>query len=187
MTNRLSHDTVKLLKTQDAGYLRTVVGRGRRELERLEQVVEVERVLEDGGKGKKTVFVNGEEAKRGKKRKASELDHGDSANDGDGSGADVDGDNTVELAASGDDRVARLKPKKTLKAEKQEKMDLRRERRKRKQLRERREAKLLALKKRQKEVMAAAEQLELQRAKMNRTVGGVNKAGVRWKIRERKK
>jgi U3 small nucleolar RNA-associated protein 11 len=49
-TNRLSHDAVKLLKSQDAGYLRTVAGRGRRELERLEQVVGLEGVLGTGEK-----------------------------------------------------------------------------------------------------------------------------------------
>ena len=53
--NRLSHDAVKLLKSQDAGYLRVVAGRGRKELERLEQTVGM-----DGGmkKGTKVVFVD---------------------------------------------------------------------------------------------------------------------------------
>src|SRR5271170_1794534 len=36
---RLSHDAVKLLKTQDGGYLRVVAGRGRREVERRGEVV----------------------------------------------------------------------------------------------------------------------------------------------------
>jgi hypothetical protein len=47
--------------------------------------------------------------------------------------------------------------------------------------------KLELLKKRQKQIMAAADKLELQVAKMARTVGGVNKEGIKWKIMERKK
>ena len=43
------------------------------------------------------------------------------------------------------------------------------------------------LKKRQKEILKVADQLELQRAKMTNTVGGVNKDGVKFKIRERKR
>ena len=43
------------------------------------------------------------------------------------------------------------------------------------------------LKKRQKEILAAADALELQRAKMAGSLGGTNKNGVKFKIRERKK
>ena len=205
-TNRLSHDAVKLLKSQDAGYLRTVAGRGRRELERLEQVVGLEGVLGPGKTqvaGKKIVFVEregegiGQEWKRGQKRKAGEMELGqDEAMDG--TGADVDTGNvdvdTLEVNAQDlNDSTATAKPKpkpkskKALQAEQRAQLDLRIARRRRKRLGEVRAAKLEALKKRQKEIMAAADQLALQRAKMSRTVGGVNKDGVKWKIRERKK
>jgi U3 small nucleolar RNA-associated protein 11 len=196
-TNRLTHDAVKLLKTQDAGYLRTVAGRGRRELERLEQVVGVESVLGTGKKhtGGKIVFVDGEEVERNdrrrRKRKSDEMDQENDMDVG-GTDADIDnvGDNALEVHeqdATDAAMPAKPKSKKALLAEQQVMVDLRAARRRRKRLGELRAAKLEALKKRQKEVMAAAEQLELQRAKMSRTVGGVNKDGVRWKIRERKK
>jgi U3 small nucleolar RNA-associated protein 11 len=196
-TNRLSHDAVKLLKTQDAGYLRTVAGRGRRELERLEQGVEVENVLGAGKKhtGKKVVFVDGEEVeqkgRRGRKRKSDEMDQ---ENGIDVAGPDADTDNVGHNApevheqhATDAAMPAKPKSKKALLAEQQAMLDRRAARRRQKRLGELRAAKLEALKKRQKEIMAAAEQLELQRAKMSRTVGGVNKDGVKWKIRERKK
>jgi hypothetical protein len=47
--------------------------------------------------------------------------------------------------------------------------------------------KLQIVKKREKELVAAEEELEAQRAKMNSTVGGVNKHGVKFKVRERKR
>ena len=46
---------------------------------------------------------------------------------------------------------------------------------------------LTALKAREKDLRDAENELELQRAKMSNTVGGVNKAGVKWKVRERRK
>jgi U3 small nucleolar RNA-associated protein 11 len=198
--NRLSHDAVKLLKTQDAGYLRTVAGKGRRELEKLEQVVGLEGVLSSEGRKqmgrKKVVFVDGEggeqEGKNARKRKLSEMDGENGADDMDTDNHTKEG-NTSSTAEMNDQNQsnaatpAKPKSKKALQAEQQAKLDLRAIRRRRKRLGELRAAKLEALKKRQKEVMAAAEQMELQRAKMSRTVGGVNKDGVKWKIRERKR
>lgn len=204
-TNRLNHDAVKLLKTQDAGYLRTVAGRGRRELERLEQVVGVESVLGTEEKkqkhaGQKIVFVDTGEAglqdkTRGRKRKVGdmqekeELELEDTAVDGTGAdGANTDTVDKSPAAVHDQDPTANPpKSKGALQAGQQAKLDLRAARRRRKRLGELRAAKLEALKKRQKEIMAAAEQLELQRAKMSRAVGGVNKDGIKWKIRERKK
>jgi U3 small nucleolar RNA-associated protein 11 len=196
-TNRLSHDAVKLLKTQDAGYLRTVAGRGRRELERLEQAVGVESVLSMGKNhtGKKVVFVDGEDVeqkgKRGRKRKSDEMDQ-ENGMEVEGTGADTNsvghnGPEVHEQAATDAAMPVKPKSKKALVARQQAMLDLRAARRRRKRLGELRAVKLEALKKRQKEIMAAAEQLELQRAKMSRAVGGVNKDGVKWKIRERKK
>lgn len=204
VANRLSHDAVKLLKTQDAGYLRTVAGRGRRELERLEQVVGVESVLGTEEKkqkhaGQKIVFVDAGEAglqdkTRGRKRKAGDMQQEEKEQEGTavgGTGADGANTNTVDKSPAAvhdqDPTANPPKSKKALQAGQQAKLDLRAAHRRRKRLGELRAAKLEALKKRQKEIMAAAEQLELQRAKMSRAVGGVNKDGVKWKIRERKK
>ena len=108
--------------------------------------------------------------------------------DGDTDNVDLDGPAVHEKdATSAATSIVQPKSKKALQAEQQRKLDLRTARRRRKRLGELRAAKLEALKKRQKEIVAAAEQLELQRARMSRTVGGVNKDGVKWKIRERKK
>lgn len=46
---------------------------------------------------------------------------------------------------------------------------------------------LAALKVREKDMMDAEHRLELQRARMGNSVGGVNKAGTKWKVRERKR
>lgn len=95
----------------------------------------------------------------------------------------------VERVGSPDTQIPLSKPKsrKALAAQLDVAARLRLERKKRKRLQELRVAKLEALKKRQKEVLAAADELDLQRAKMARTVGGVNKNGVKFKIRERKR
>lgn len=57
----------------------------------------------------------------------------------------------------------------------------------RKRQRDGRESLLKALKAREKELVVAEQELEHGRARMSNSVGGVNKAGVKWKIRERKK
>ena len=46
---------------------------------------------------------------------------------------------------------------------------------------------LQMVKKKERELVAAEEELEKQRAKMTSSVGGVNKNGVKFKIRERKR
>lgn len=191
--NQLSHDAVKLLKSQDAGYLRVVAGRGRKELEKLEQLVGM-----DGGseKGTKVVFVpDEEEESRAGKRRSLDIEmavYGEMDNVGSVSRAENiapkmisagDANNTKVSATNAD----ATRSKKALAAERNALQDLRAVRKRRKRLAESRVTKLEALKKRQKEIMAAADELELQRAKMTRTVGGVNKDGVKWKIRERRK
>lgn len=190
----LSHDAVKLLKTQDAGYLRTLAARGRHEIEKLNQEVGIDSVTLGSGVGRHTQFSDAEATTRGKKRAADGELLDDSirnsatnvlleANGITSSLHDPDRDDP-ETAAG----ITPSKPKsKTLAAENSALVRLRAERKKRKRLQEMRVTKLEALKKRQREILAAADQLELQRAKMARTVGGVNKDGVKFKIRERKK
>jgi U3 small nucleolar RNA-associated protein 11 len=46
---------------------------------------------------------------------------------------------------------------------------------------------LEALKDRERDLSVALSQLQHQRARMNNTVGGVNKEGVKFKVRERKR
>ncbi|RMZ76370.1 hypothetical protein DV738_g4979, partial [Chaetothyriales sp. CBS 135597] len=187
--NRLSHDAVKLLKTQDQGYLRVVMARTRKEMGRVkEQLAGVE------GSGKRVVFEEADEntemTRKSKRKRTSgeSLGHGDAVGE-----ADVDDEAQVvaedEVLDKVTQSVAVAKSRTTSQAaDKSTAADrLRAERKKRKRLQEARAAKLELLKRRQKEIMAAADQLELQRAKMAKTIGGINKNGVKFKIRERKK
>lgn len=50
-----------------------------------------------------------------------------------------------------------------------------------------RQNKLAALQKQYTDITAAERQLDWQRGRMDNTVGGTNKNGIKWKIRERKK
>lgn len=194
--NRLSHDAVKLLKSQDAGYLRTVLARGRKEMGK----VEAELGASGGkGKGKKVVFGEQKTAQsavsRGKKRSSDgevlevlaanevaypvlpPLDDAQMEEVGNATLKDVD-ENKV---------TPKPKTKKQLEREKDAAARLRAERKRRKRLQEVRAVKLEMLKKRQKEIMAAADELDLQRAKMAKVIGGTNKTGVKFKVRERKR
>lgn len=75
------------------------------------------------------------------------------------------------------------KPKKDLPTLKTE----RRLQKLRKRAQEGRLSRLKLLKRREKELLVAERGLELQRAKLSNSIGGVTKAGFRWKVRERKK
>lgn len=194
----LSHDAVRLLKTQDSGYLRTVSNRGRREVEKLEQQVRLaEAMKEDGDSkvGKKTVFVDDEPPKSNKKRKRPSTDrelgvlqeitlpadpnHGpnDTTTQPRLSEALIDENAPQPIQKSQSERIKESTASKRLLLE----------RKRRRRLNELRANKLDALKKRQREILAATNELEAQRARMARTVGGVNKDGVKFKVRERKR
>ncbi|KAL9115805.1 MAG: hypothetical protein Q9227_000173 [Pyrenula ochraceoflavens] len=178
---KLSVDAVRLLKTQDAGYLRTVGQKGRREVEELEKDVTLQRLVasdeERPRKGRKVVWVDGDTVVDEQKNKEN--------NDGHGEAEDQDED---------EDDESRLEPHKSKRLSRKELLAAhdalaraRYDRKRRKRLGEARAAKLDALKNRQKEIMAAAEQLELQRAKMAKSIGGTNRDGVKFKIRERRR
>lgn len=197
--NRLSCDAVKLLKSQDAGYLRVVAGTGRREIDRLEErlgitsLPEVRRKVvfwdEDMGADRAEVGVgqlrplDDKRAGRGENETVDRIS---------GPGAEnvaPELETAMDVADVGQSppRLVKTKSKKMIAAERNTLRGLRAVRKRRKRLAEMRIGKLEALKKRQKEIIAAANELDLQRAKMARTVGGVNKDGVKWKIRERKR
>lgn len=63
----------------------------------------------------------------------------------------------------------------------------RRLRKLRKRAQEGRLSRLKLLKTREKELLVAERELELQRAKLSNSIGGVSKAGFKWRVRERKK
>lgn len=192
--DKLSVEAAKLLKTQDAGYLRTVAQKGRREMEELERKVGLQKTMDDKAPRHKVVFVDGEEdgllyrqsteglrpslERPGLSIEDVPLGHEIDQND--------ENDNaTSEIRPA--QNTSNLKSRKQALAAQTALAEARAARTRRKRLREARVTKLEALKRRQKEIMAAAERLELQRAKMARSVGGTNKDGVKFRIRERRK
>ncbi len=192
----LSLDVVKLLKTQDAGYIRTMLQMVRREIQDLGQKLVLEnqhavRTLKDGGRSQKSehrVFVEDEEQQQ---QFDSDLWLGQ--------GQNLPGRQTSALPkglqaidASEDeienlDLEPRTPKKKQIEAEKQARRHARKFEKDRERAQSTTATRLASAKKREHELMAAEAELEIQRAKMSSTVGGVNKNGVKFKIRERKR
>ncbi|KAK4694857.1 U3 small nucleolar RNA-associated protein 11, partial [Lecanoromycetidae sp. Uapishka_2] len=197
----LSQDAVKLLKTQDSGYLRTMIQRTRRAVEKLEQ----EFVIKEGegvkilgqevgkGEGQHVIFV-------GSREEQSRLTPGkglDLRSRWDDSGRDTtmgkeneDEDEDEEKDEVQDSATHIQTIQRSKRAIAKEEAALKKEKLLRKQHRKEQDArrsKLAALQAREKDLMDAENELELQRAKMSNTVGGATKAGVKWKVRERKK
>jgi len=179
-------EVVKLLKTQDANYIRTQLQMVRKEREELEQTIMLEgdevTAFKGGKNGKHTVFVEDREQQR--KFKADNWF---------GRGEEMPTKEKEPTAWEDSDEEGwetvqkKTKSKKQEEAEKlaekeKEKMEKKRERNM-----ERLEIHLEAVKRRENELMTAEQELEKQRAKMNNTIGGVNKNGVKFKIRERKR
>ncbi|KAE9970606.1 hypothetical protein EG328_006143 [Venturia inaequalis] len=168
----LSHNVVKLLKTQDAGYIRTTLQKTRKERERLEQEIQIAdgkvKALKGGSQisGKLTAFV---ESKGEQTAFApSEMD------DDDDSDAWSDEDEEEKKTAK-----SSSKPKET-----KEEIVLRR---KRARAQGARRTLLATIREREHDLTIADNELEMQRAKMNNDIGGVNKAGVKFKIQARKR
>lgn len=190
----LSHDAMKLLKTQDAGYLKTVAQQTRRAREKLEK----EYMLTDGkranvlgqelkaGKGQHIFFAGTiEEQQRMDSNSTPMQTHGGFSESHNFKDEFQDSED-IERDGS-PPSVAQAKSRKMLDAEAaaQKQASALRKRRKRKY--EAQSSRLKALQSREWAVMAAERELDLQRAKMSNTVGGVNKAGVKFKVRERKR
>jgi len=147
----LSHDVVLLLKTQDAGYLRTMLQQTRLERRKLEKAVKLAAGLQgspagglDEGPPSRWVFVDSAE---------EQLAHANQRVDVGDTGGPGGGEVEPAPAAEPEKRLERLK----------------------------------ALLAREKELMLAERELELQRGKMGNSIGGVNKNGVKFKVRERKR
>lgn len=141
----LNQDAVRLFKTQDLGYVRTMRNKTTKEVESLRR-----RVAGIEGEGKRVVFVE-----EGEREERMELDE-------ERLDAEEEADEAEEKK-----RLRRLRERE---AEKLERM-------------------LEAAEERLEALTQAEEALDLQRKKMAKSmsVGGVNKAGVKFKIRERKR
>ena len=191
----LSHDAVKLLKTQDSGYLRTMLQKTRRALEKLEQ----EFVLRDGQgadvlggpmeqeQGQHVVFVDSREEQMQYipgREVPSRLDSARGA-----SNNPLERDVEDEANEDSMQRSTRRAPRsrRSLEWEELAQKEGKLLRKQHKKEQDARRSKLAALRTREKDLVDAENELELQRAKMSNSVGGVTKAGTKWKVRERKK
>lgn len=189
----LSQETVHLLKTQDAGYLQTLSQQNRRAKEKLEQqyLLRDDAIIElskdsDNLRTDHVLFHNGpvqagtagfgdftgSGVDRGLCRTLEDLDH------------KLDGNKSNRLISEAnlDSLTRRYAVQQKIFHNHSRSLG-----RKRKRQEKIRQSKLDALEVRQKTILAAEQELELQRARMTNSVGGVNQAGVKWKIRERKK
>jgi len=153
----LSLDMAKLLKTQDAGYLQTILQQTKRERERAEKeaVIAGSGVHAEGnghGIAKRTVY------------------------DEEGYEVPVQDKSSVELDDETDDTPQGQESK--------EKIQIRRRQRRTQEVLGKR---LELLASREQDLSTALARLEAQRSRMHGTVGGVNKNGTKFKLRERKK
>ena len=189
----LSHDAVRLLKTQDAGYLRTIGSRTRKLVQKAEQAValgenaefSIPEDLDDTHSPRHVVFVDSKAdqetwmplTERNSKHGTSRLGNED------GQGSGVDGDAGMDIdsvfAGAGAEKTD-TGPSISYEAF-AEQGKWRRAQAKRKKA-------LEALRKRETDLRAAELQLELQRARLNHSIGSVNtRNGAKFKIRERKR
>lgn len=183
----LGTDVVKLLKTQDSGYIRTLLQMVRKQREEVEQQLVVE-----GGEVR--AYKDGDRNKQGKHRVFVETKEDQQNFDPDtwfGRGEDIPGNGENGQDWEGEEDAVVTQPKtmskKQIEAEEQARREKRTFERSRNQAQSRTETKLVNLKRREKELVAALDELDLQRAKMSNTIGGVNKHGVKFKVRERKR
>lgn len=203
----LSHEAIKLLKTQDAGYLRTTGERIRRQIEKLEQEVRLQEGIQEalGEKKDETEeeedddddfeFDFGPEEKRGQgQRKARKLVFADDRREQRAlkkrrlSQENDQKEDEDEDKSFGELQKQQLKKsRRQLEAERQALVEARRARKMKKRAAEARENKLKALRKQYADITAAERELDWQRGRMDNSVGGTNKDGIKWKIRERKK
>ena len=189
----LSHEAVKLLKTQDSGYLRTILQNTRRAIQKLEQEFilregqgsKVLGMSEDSGENEHVVFVGTTEAQsQYVPRLAISQTHQETATNK----RLYQDNNKIEASgAGGAPSQNKPKPRRLAKREVEASKHDQLLRKQHKKDQESRRARLAVLKSRERDLSDAETELELQRAKMTNSVGGITKAGVKWRPRERKK
>jgi Utp11 protein len=189
----LSQDAVRLLKTQDAGYLRTMAqieGRKRRKLQAAVVMGEVGDRLSGGNEiieGRHMLFVESRE-----EQKAFNVqEHLGAFEDGaktlgvQNLQAEVVMEYERSTKRAAVDHQSRRAIEQELQAMKSEQT----QRKKKLRAQEVRKKMLEVTRLRERELIAAGRELEIQRAKMGKTptVGGINKGSIKWKCRERKR
>lgn len=158
----LSMDVAKLLKTQDAGYLQTVLQQARQEKEKVQK----ELILAETG-------VDTQEGRKGSRKSLEEV-----AVDGSArlSVAEVGSEDDMSDESEGDSDSGEGLSKEQLQA-----------RRRRKRTTTILRARLEGLEQRASDLTIALDGVEQQRSKMSNAVGGTNKNGTKFKVRERKR
>ena len=191
----LDQDAVKLLKTQDAGYVTTILQKTKRARAKLEQEfvlsqdsgAEVLSTLSNQGKGSHTVFVDNKE------EQSQYVLNGEVPFEPDFTPRKPDNSSKHEEEDDddGEPPVYSLEETpKSLRVAKRQELALKQDKLLRKQHRKEQDArrsKLAALKAWEKDLVEAKDSLDLQRAKMSNNVGGTTKVGTKFKVRERKK
>ncbi|KAF2213910.1 hypothetical protein CERZMDRAFT_38046 [Cercospora zeae-maydis SCOH1-5] len=165
-------DVVRLMKTQDAGYLRTQLQRTRNYKKRVqEELVLAETGVTAQPNDGRIVFGDDEDEENATARPAGgeQIDTDDMDMDLDGLYSDEEEDD------------------KTSEAEKNLTPEEKKLRRRKRHAIEVSRKKLEALEEQEEKLSAALDGVEKQRAKMNGTVGGVNKSGTKFKTRQRKR
>lgn len=201
----LSVDVVKLLKTQDTGYLRLMTQKTRRAKEKLElefMLGEVKAGKNDIHVMKKgscikdpqhVIFVDDIDEQRAydpiTKRKSSNKYTNDSlpASLNDPTKEQRREDEETDEKNLKPPVEARQKSKKSVEDQKSAANAARALWKRRKRWQEGRMQRLQSLKDREKSLVIAEQELVAQRARMNNSSGGITKAGLKFKIRERKK
>ncbi|KAK7520399.1 U3 snoRNP-associated protein-like protein Utp11 [Phyllosticta citriasiana] len=187
----LSNDVVKLLKTQDAGYIRTMLQKVRKERQKAEEGFvlddeegEIEALKGRVGKGKHTVFVGNQEEQ-------SNFQPEEWFGAEDEEQLMKPWGRRIKKSKKQDDdeemKNDQISKKPTPKDDASAAREHRRIRKMREQAREHKRLRIEALKNRERELVLAEQEIEKQRAKMSNQVGGVNKNGVKFKVRERKR
>lgn len=196
----LTQEAVKLLKTQDAGYLRTMAQKTRKERERLEKDYLLGegkgvRVLGQNAEdvaGEHLVFVESREEQQGfdpeEWLQTSKMGLGRTYHRPRTTEIDESKGNGGEDGRQGSEaEVAKRKPKRIMEAESRARKDEKALRRLHQRAEDTRRHRLEAARARERDLMAAERELDLQRAKMSNSIGGVNRNGVKWKVKERKR
>jgi U3 small nucleolar RNA-associated protein 11 len=182
----LSHEVVLLLKTQDVGYLRTTLQKTRVERQKLESALvldngeeetRVKLLGQDAMPSRKKVFVDSADEQqqfvkgRIKLNTAYNVDNSEDSEDGEIEAVSDDGSfNGFEDLDDLDDTTPDDEDQSAVSQSRSSQLKM-----------------LQALKKREEELTIATRKVELQRARMSNSIGGVNKKGVKFKIRERKR
>ncbi|KAI5362035.1 Putative small-subunit processome, Utp11 protein [Septoria linicola] len=166
-------DVVRLMKTQDAGYLRTQLQRVRNQKKRVEgEIVLGETGVDVQPGDDRIVFDDDQDEDVAVRPLGGKQTDDDVDLDMDLDGLDDDGESGDESAS--EDEKDLTPEQKRLRRRKRHAMEVNRK-------------KLEALEEQEEKLSAALEGVDHQRAKMNGTAGGVNKSGMKFKVRQRKK